>query len=43
MLLGALSHLALQIFVLVDPQLPFSQPMQAGRQSGPITGMVMLM
>ena len=40
MLLGAFSHLALQIFVLVDPQLPFSRPMQAGRQSGLITGMM---
>jgi hypothetical protein len=38
MLLGALSHLALQIFVLVDPQLPFSRPMEAGGQSAVFTG-----
>ena len=33
-LLGLLSYLALQVMVLVDPELPFSRPWQKGRNSG---------
>jgi hypothetical protein len=33
-LLGLMSHLCLQFFVLMDPQLPFSKPPQRTRNSG---------
>ncbi len=33
LLLGLLSHLCLQILVLLDPDLPFSRPPQKGQQS----------
>ena len=32
--LGLLSYLALQVMVLLDPELPFSRPWQKGRNSG---------
>jgi hypothetical protein len=32
--LGLLSHLFLQIVILIDPALPFSEPMQKGTRSG---------
>jgi len=40
-LLGLISHLVLQAYVLLDPELPFSRPMQVGRRSGALV-MVML-
>jgi hypothetical protein len=32
-LLGLLAHFVLQVTILVDPELPFSQPIERGRES----------
>ena len=37
-LLGLLSHLVLQVAVLLDPELPFSRPMQKGRNQTALFG-----
>jgi hypothetical protein len=42
-LLGLLSHLWLQLFVLLDPALPFSRPAAKGRQSATLFPMMFLM
>jgi hypothetical protein len=42
-LLGLISHLVLQAYVLLDPELPFSRPMQTGRRSGTVIGFMLVM
>ncbi|HET7585227.1 MAG TPA: hypothetical protein VFK13_09970 [Gemmatimonadaceae bacterium] len=40
--LGLLSHLLLQLMVLLDPELPFSRPWQKSRNSGMLFGFMMV-
>ena len=42
-LLGLLSHLVLQSYVLLDPELPFSRPTQTGRRSGAVLALMLVM
>lgn len=42
-LLGLISHLVLQAYVLLDPELPFSRPTQVGRRSGTVIGFMLVM
>jgi hypothetical protein len=42
-LLGAISHLLLQAAVLIDPELPFSRPMQKGHQPTALYGLMFVM
>ena len=42
-LLGLLSHLVLQSYVLLDPELPFSRPAQTGRRSGAVIALMLVM
>ncbi|HKV98348.1 MAG TPA: hypothetical protein VJN96_00925 [Vicinamibacterales bacterium] len=42
-LLGLISHLVLQAYVLLDPELPFSRPSQTGRRSGTVLGFMLVM
>ena len=42
-LLGLISHLVLQSYVLLDPDLPFSRPMQVGRRSGTVIALMLVM
>jgi len=39
-LLGVVSHLVLQAAVLVDPELPFSRPVEKGQQSAALFGLM---
>jgi hypothetical protein len=43
LLLGLISHLVLQAYVLLDPELPFSRPTQVGRRSGAVIGFMLVM
>jgi len=42
-LLGLISHLVLQAYILLDPDLPFSRPAQTGRRSGTVIGFMLVM
>ncbi len=42
-LLGLISHLVLQAYILLDPELPFSRPAQTGRRSGTVIGFMLVM